>query len=289
MGTPRKHHYLPQFYLEGFSPNGRQIWGYSKSANEFHFQAVKDAGSKRDLYSNKQWGGNVDHESVEQRFSSEIESPFAPVLVKLRNRIQITYPDKVLLCRFLQSMHSRVLPNVKILEGKGPDLALKTLQSAVERIRPASPSFSQEKRKELIDKAKEITSHLGKNFPKEALLPAHNSKVLRALLKMNLVFVEVACAFSFVTSDNPFVFDTSVKLPVSDFTFPLSKDLAIVGKSDTHLTDISFVTINRATGRKINRRTISNAEDYIYSTRNSSSIKKLARTIEPIETQVMIR
>jgi len=50
MSQPRKHHYLPQFYLRGFSANGRSVYQIEKDGLKSYPCSIADAGAIRDYH-----------------------------------------------------------------------------------------------------------------------------------------------------------------------------------------------------------------------------------------------
>lgn len=78
MTQPRKHHYLPQFYLRGFSGNGKQIFQIEKSEARGYLCAIRDAAAIRD-YHELDYEDAEDPHALEKRLS-EIESQLAEAL-----------------------------------------------------------------------------------------------------------------------------------------------------------------------------------------------------------------
>ena len=76
MSTPRKHHYLPQFYLEGFKiepQRGKKphIWQIEKSADQTHYSpAIEDTGCIRDYHSLDIADEEPDHKTIEALLSN---------------------------------------------------------------------------------------------------------------------------------------------------------------------------------------------------------------------------
>ena len=76
MSTPRKHHYLPQFYLEGFKiepQTGKKphIWQIEKSADPAHYSpAIEDTGCIRDYHSLDFEDEEPDHKRIEALLSN---------------------------------------------------------------------------------------------------------------------------------------------------------------------------------------------------------------------------
>ena len=50
MPQPRKHHYLPQFYLRGFSANGRSVYQIEKDGLKSYTCSIADAAAIRDYH-----------------------------------------------------------------------------------------------------------------------------------------------------------------------------------------------------------------------------------------------
>jgi hypothetical protein len=50
MTTPRKHHFLPQFYLRGFSPNSASLYQIWKSTGRHAAVRIKDIAAVRDFH-----------------------------------------------------------------------------------------------------------------------------------------------------------------------------------------------------------------------------------------------
>jgi len=50
MSEPRKHHYLPQFYLRGFSANRRSIFQIEKQGGRAYLSSIRDTAAIRDYH-----------------------------------------------------------------------------------------------------------------------------------------------------------------------------------------------------------------------------------------------
>lgn len=58
MSEPRKHHYLPQFYLRGFSPDGKSVFQIEKASCRYYSGNIKNTAAIRDFH-------EIDGECVE--------------------------------------------------------------------------------------------------------------------------------------------------------------------------------------------------------------------------------
>lgn len=50
MSEPRKHHYVPQFYLRGFSANGTSLFQIEKGTGRAYLASIRDAAAIRDYH-----------------------------------------------------------------------------------------------------------------------------------------------------------------------------------------------------------------------------------------------
>ena len=78
MSEPRKHHYLSQFYLRGFSTDGRKIFQFEKKTGRGYECSIHDAGAIRD-YHELDHGDFEDPHALEKQLSVA-EGRFAAIL-----------------------------------------------------------------------------------------------------------------------------------------------------------------------------------------------------------------
>jgi hypothetical protein len=90
MAEPRKHHYLPQFYLRGFSANGRTIFQIEKLGDRAYLSSIRDTAAIRD-YHELDTVGAEDPGIVEKQLAS-VETQLAEGLADTL-RCGITTPD----------------------------------------------------------------------------------------------------------------------------------------------------------------------------------------------------
>jgi hypothetical protein len=77
MNITRKNHFLPKFYLDGFTNDYGKLWMYDES-KLYSPNCLKpeNIGFEKKLY----------HQKIEEFLSKHIEFPAAPILKKLRNK-----------------------------------------------------------------------------------------------------------------------------------------------------------------------------------------------------------
>lgn len=87
----KKQHFVPQFYLQRFSTNGKNLWVFDTGQNKLYSTNVRDTCSEKDLYespvSHQLKKGNpfILPNEIEHQFSRE-ESKYASVLRSLIKR-----------------------------------------------------------------------------------------------------------------------------------------------------------------------------------------------------------
>ncbi|MEW5913308.1 MAG: DUF4238 domain-containing protein [Thermodesulfobacteriota bacterium] len=78
MPQPRKHHYLPQFYLRGFSPDGNSVHQIEKPSLRSYVCSIRDAAAIRD-YHELDYAHSEDSNGLEKELA-KIESNLAVTL-----------------------------------------------------------------------------------------------------------------------------------------------------------------------------------------------------------------
>lgn len=113
MSTPRKHHYLPQFYLEGFKVEPQKgksphIWQIEKSDDQTYYSpAIEDTGCIRDFHTLDFADEEPDHKSVEALLS-KLESEQSALVRAISETRQIEASQVEPLSAFISLMRYRV-------------------------------------------------------------------------------------------------------------------------------------------------------------------------------------
>lgn len=113
MSTPRKHHYLPQFYLEGFkiepqTGKNPHIWQIEKGGKHMYYSpAIQDTGCIRDYHSMDFDDKEPDHKTIETLLSN-VEAEHATVVQHLKTTKRLETSQITLLSAFISLMRYRV-------------------------------------------------------------------------------------------------------------------------------------------------------------------------------------
>ena len=105
MNTPKKQHYIPQFYLKFFCDNG-YLWVYDRNNKEIRKQPPKTTAFKKHYYSVTEENGDVNTDI--EKMLAEIESKGKIIIEKLNNYEDISIQNKEEFSLFLNFMFTRV-------------------------------------------------------------------------------------------------------------------------------------------------------------------------------------
>ncbi|MFH1673684.1 MAG: DUF4238 domain-containing protein [Pseudomonadota bacterium] len=213
MPLPKRHHYIPQFYLNGFCQNNK-LWVYDRYQNDFRRQTPKNTTLQKHYYSFESKEEKRDTEI--EKVLSQIEGFSKPIITKINKREKIDQAEKETLSLFIALQFVRV-----------PDFEKAVNQIAERLIRHTSRFiFADEKRaEEALEQYEEKTGKKAEVSPKElaefVLNDEYNLKCNRDLSlgmmlplglrfanyfrQMDWLILYAPRKTSFITSDNPFV------------------------------------------------------------------------------------
>lgn len=212
MNGPKRHHYLPQFYLEGFCRDG-YLWVFDREANQLRRQTPVNTAIQRHYYTVEDKEGKR-NTSIEG-FLSEIEGASKPVIQKIAAKEEISDDDKYVLAIFIAFLMHRV-----------PDFEKSVNKIAEHMIKDmANVMFSDERTAEQM--MKRYAEDAGDNEPDVSAkdlvalhksgaykINIHRNASLRCMLnistdianlffQLDWIFFHAPKKNSFVTSDSP--------------------------------------------------------------------------------------
>lgn len=113
MSIPRKHHYLPQFFLEGFRIEPQKgkhphIWQIEKAGDQAYYSpAIQDTGCIRDFHTIDFENEDPDHRTFEALLS-RVESEQAALLRAIREKRRVDSSQIPSLAEFISLLRHRV-------------------------------------------------------------------------------------------------------------------------------------------------------------------------------------
>jgi hypothetical protein len=212
MSLPKRHHYLPQFYLRGFC-RGNVFWIFDRETGEYRSQTPIYTTVQTHFYSIRYEDGSKDHRL--EQLLSQVESSVAPVITKADNEGILSPDEKQIMSLFAGLQISRVPDYEKqhdelrrgILERLGDDVAPATEQEIADApsVIPAEEAGPRISAYDLVQNLKEIENNpdLSHNDFLRMILPmAKNAS--EVLLQMSWIIVHAPSDTAFITTDCPF-------------------------------------------------------------------------------------
>lgn len=255
-------HYVPQYYLKGFSNReGKQIWVYDKKETRKFPTQVKSIAKITGFYSPE----------VEQYLADTIEAPANKVIRKIRNRGQVTEYDKGILAEYMAVMMKRVPKGKERLRKYVPSIANELSQEIREQLtimasnHPEKASLIQRRKSEI----KEILNKYSKDPPPEIwrnnIPPERSPRAVAALAGTTWRFLTFDDKPVFFTSDDPVFYFASIGIgkSESEVVFPISSYIILWPTWRTDLPE-GYITATNQIVKEMNRRTVSNALRYVF-------------------------
>jgi len=222
MSKSKRHHYLPQFYLEGFCRDGL-LWVYDKDKKEIRQQTPINIAVQKYYYSFENDDGERDAEV--EGLLSIIETYTKPIIDKINKRDDIDETEKETLSIFIGFLYSRV-PRFETNYNDNKERILRHMNKII---------FADEKRTEQILRKYERDTGIkidvsAKELSEFALdddrytIEIHRNESLKMMLnlckKLPIYFVQMDWLFlfaprnsSFITTDDPLVLIPPRDLP----------------------------------------------------------------------------
>ena len=256
-----KNHYLPRFYLKGFSADGERTWLLDLLQERQILTPIKKAGHETDLYPAE----------LETSLANLIEQPAQTGLERLRNRLELAEVDRVHLARYFLYLWRRV-PNsrerildmvpgfLSRLEG---ELGALVHELSVNETDPEQ--FKAQKASEIAAIISDLSSRRDPDVWHGVLEFLPSEKIMQALLSMRWR-VMTSENIDFVTSDNPVFFfpQLGIGRPDSYISVPISSNLHFIADRDTRSSPFFFEG-TRQQIKTLNKRTVENARRFAFS------------------------
>jgi hypothetical protein len=276
MSIPKKHHYLPQYYLEGFkiveqSFKVPHIWMTQKTANfEPVCPSIIDAGCESGYHDDDRDPDNKDKVTVE-RALSKIEGSQAKTISDVISNKTVSTEHRKSLALFISIMRCRVPSFKKQIENYLQSTVSSTIQLGVRSGRIQAPP------PQLADYIKEKDNIIISNW----MLLYHminagiRSDAPAILERMHYSLIESQEDVPFIIGDSPvshYVPDYEVRRPYG--VGLVDKEIEIsIPLTARHLLLLSWQPMPQhqgANNRQVqewNRRTIISADRFIYASK----------------------
>ncbi len=268
-------HYIPQYYLKGFSNNPASdgVWVYEKGITRVFTSGIKNVANE-----NHRWP-----DKTETYLANQIESPANAVLDKIRARQPMTPQDKDILSAYMVVMWKRVDEGLNRQKTLAPKVIEETFGRLHDQIlelmkeHPSKASLLENRLQELASLKTKYESEFPIELWYDSITPDTPLQIRALFSAMTWVFLTSGKAQQpFLTSDNPVFFfrDIGIGKSESEITFPVSSTTTLwaTWRADLHE---GYLSAQEGAIREINRRTAGNATRYVYYSQNASWVVTL--------------
>ncbi len=293
MSTPKRHHYLPEFYLKGFSRD-KALFVYDRELNEYREQMPRDTAVMSHYYTLKDDKGNKNVEI--EKFLSRIEGNAKPIIEKLEKDESISEENKKLLSIFISFLMNRV-PDFEKSENKMLEKIAEMTSNIIfqdeERAKSVIDKHERDTGKKMNISPKELVD-FHRNVPHKYIINRNMSlrlmfeasfKIAHYFKQMNWMLYHASSITSFITTDNPFVllppagydsiYVTGILMRGTKKIVPLTQSICLImfdrGTSTAHKD------IDREMTKKINHN-IAYWSDRFVIGRDVALVKKMVKT-----------
>jgi hypothetical protein len=296
MSIPRSHHYLPQFYLDGFRivrqrGNKSHIWQIEKADNQKYYSSpIEKTGCRRDFHTLDVDKDKPDCKSIEALLT-KIESEQSALVKAIWETKRIEAPQIVALATFISLMRHRVPSFAKHIEGSLQGMVLDTFKIMYRagKFGQPPPELQNDFDTKGIDNSLDVEISNWKVL--EYMFQAGlNAESIRLLTEYNYHIYSAPKGKGLLTGDNPVAlyhadYDKirpyGVGLAISgvEVSFPLTADTLIL--AGRHVTEGSS-TASAEEIDEFNRRTIVMSERYIFASSVAEGLPERIRELKDI-------
>lgn len=285
--SKHRHHYIPVFYLKGFTDpqDDSRIWVYDKDDEKVFNVSPEKIAFERHYHTFINEEGEKDSDSIEDLLSN-IEGESAEVIRKIHSRDKLTPEDKMSFAVFVATMMVRI-PNYR----KNMETAITGLIGKMTKVMASNKEAFHESYKR-FQKAKDISDDMDpeeiRKFmesedyklsvrPDFMMFIAFNQiqELARVFFTMNWLFVEATNEHKYLTGDNPLfycdpthkqnsIYGVGLTNDLIEVTLPLSNELCAYASWHGEF-DYNHVPGRNNIIKSINKRTISSSLRFVFA------------------------
>ncbi len=293
---PKNNHYVPQFYLRGFSLDSERIFRLDKRENIIKHLPITSVGFEKNLYTYKEKNGTI--ASLEPVFL-QAEGLAASCIRKLKAKENINDQERSDLSFFLSLQMVRTPSFQNNMESAQKELVEKTARMTMRMSRPEHVQrFFQKKGKQMSLKEAENVLDFGSDEKRSSINITYPKEYgIRQMLQLSMDFTPIfqicdwelrhsITPYGFLTSDNPFMlipgekpdpfFSIGLLTPKVKKVIPLTSNMCLIAHEPQKNPVIVHNEADKSYFENINKLTIKNAERYVFSP-SSGKIEKMIK------------
>ncbi len=289
MNEPRKHHYIPQFYLKNWNDADRHVACYKRAptgAIVVDQVTPKSTGYERDLYTLEHLSEEL-RQAIEKDVTADVDNRAATALQKMvasRSTATLTLDDRLGWAQFLVSLPIR---NPEAVADIKETSTKSGMEKAYEEAKKKFPDWAhgEEFRTEFEESVNEdpFTRFLSDNYGlmviSELML---NPQFQEIILDMNWWVMDFAKAsVSLITCDRPYMIFRSIRHPRCLIYLPIGPCLAFYASPDPSKETQLLRQNAKSVAKEMNRWQAALAAKFIYAAdrQHTPLIEKWLRTV----------
>jgi hypothetical protein len=295
--SKKRHHQVPQFYLQRFSSATGQVWNYDKQGGRVWPRSVEDTAFERHLYSITMEDGQYNTEIDD--FITKVENIGAPLVDRVMAGEHLSGQNRYDFASFVAIMFVRTnsfrrlfaetLGNTRLIRNRFIASNDDLFDAEIERFQAKCGQITDERkqalRKNMLDPSK-YTLVVDREYTLKALQYHDELAPLLAAMEWTILDIQAGASF-FITSDNPVIKwvhpryhhplrgSGGFKNKHVEVLFPLSPARCWVGHWIQGFPRSSTTTATRV--KQTNRLIAREAEKFLYSHVENSKILQLAK------------
>lgn len=256
------HHYVPQFYLRGFTVDNK-IWVHDRTHNRTFSSQPKTIANENNLYT----------EELETHLANSIEYPAMKAIEKIREKVLLDDSERLAIARYVVTLWKRVPRARARVAARMPELTrvvrgkLYSQLALTAREQPDLALAVEARRSEVDMVLDRYESETPPEIWQKSLHNYQSEKTIENLLSMNWRFL-CSKELQFLTCDNPVFFfeHEGIGKETSEVTVPFSSSVTLWANRRVAPNE-KYLPALPGTVREINRRIASNATRFVYSAR----------------------
>jgi len=292
----KRHHYIPVFYLNGFTDKNGCLYVYDKDNKPVFESSPEGIAYENHYFSFMTPHGEKDSETVENNVMS-LEGEFAKVIKKIHNCEDLTVDDRMIFALFIASMMVRV-----------PNMRDNIRRSTAEMIKHMSVFMSSHKNnfERMMEKYENDTGkQIGMNVEElrqwmrnpdnydvtvdkeyaTAMALSLLEDFAKVFFQMKWAFLKATADYKYITGDNPLRYVDPTHNPHSfygvglankniEVSLPLSKEICAFGSwkyREGHMQ------ANNQHVKHLNRMTVIASVKFVFADTKSETIDRFVK------------
>ncbi|MBN2368813.1 DUF4238 domain-containing protein [Candidatus Woesearchaeota archaeon] len=308
----KKHHYIPVFYLKGFTDttNGSCLWVYDKQGEEIFASTPEGIAYENDYFSFINESGSKDSDSFEN-WIAEVEGATSRIISKILSGESLTKEEKAFFAIFVAMMLLRTPNSRRNIEDMYAQMRKhqwihlasnkEAFESMMERYKKNTgeniPVDIEELRKSAMNFDEHFTITAETLASLQMIIPLMQD-LARVFLNMKWAFLKATDDNKFLTGDNPLSYGNPTKSKESIYpsglghrniqvTLPLSKEIAAFGSWQLK-QDCKYVKVSNQDVKGINRNTVIATYRFVFASEKSETLKKFVKKYQNTAPKIKV-